>query len=114
MSVIILKKKQGVPELEEETRGSKSRLKEEDFKELAELLNQPKTDNADFPYWNKGSIQQLIKDKFGVEYHENYIWALMSKIGFTSQKPQKKDYRKSKEKVETFKKEGAIQIKKSS
>ena len=113
VSAIILKKKRGVTESEKETRGVNSRLSEEQFNELSECLKRPKTDKEDFSYWNKWSVQKLIKDKFDVDYHENYIWALMKKIGFTSQRPQKKDYRQSAEKVEIFKTKDAPRIKKS-
>ena len=48
-----------------------------------------------------------------MDYHENYIWEIMKKIGFSSQLPQKKDYRQSEKKVSTFKEEKIGQIKKS-
>lgn len=111
VSTILLEKKRGTAERVEETRGSKPRLSEEDLLKLGELLKSPK-EGQDFAYWNKWRVKQLIKDKFDVDYHENYIWKLMKKIGFTSQRPQKKDYRQDPEKVAIFKKEGALAIKK--
>lgn len=115
VSSIILGKKRGLPDRTKETRGSKSRLGEKDLEELAVILKNTATESesSNFRHWNKWSIKKLIKDHFNVEYHENYIWKLMKKIGFTSQIPQKKDYRKDVQKVEFFKKEQAPAIKKS-
>ena len=112
VSNIILKKERGIVSPTEETRGSKSRLSESDLKKLAELLESPTKDEQDFSYWNKWRVKELIKETFEVDYHENYIWKLMKKIGFSSQRPQKKDYRQSPEKVERFKNEGVANIKK--
>ena len=111
VSAILVEKRRGLPERLEETRGMKSRLNEEDLNKLAELLKKSR-DGEDFSHWNKWSLKQLIKDTFDVEYHENYIWEVMRKIGFTSQRPQKKDYRQNPEKVEIFKNKDALDIKK--
>ena len=113
VSEILLEKKRGIPKIIKETRGAKARLNEKQLSELSELLKRSKKEKDGFPYWNKWSIKQLIKDTFDVDYHENYIWKLMDKIGFTSQRPQTKDYRQCEEKLDTFKKQTAPSIKKS-
>lgn len=112
VSAIILRKKRGLADREVETRGSKARLSEADLLKLGDLLKNPVEDSV-FVHWNKWSVKRLIKDKFGVDYHQNYIWKLMEKIGYSTQRPQKKDYRQNPEKVQDFKKEGAAAIKKS-
>ncbi len=111
VSAIIIERESGLPERLEETRGVKPRLGEADLKKLSELLKAT-PDEEGFSHWNKRSVKQLIKDVFDVDYHENYIWKVMSKIGFTSQRPQKKDYRQDREKVEGFKNKDALAIKK--
>ena len=112
ISAIVLAKKRGIAPRTEETRGAKSRLSAQDLEQLREILNKPMEDES-FAYWNKWSVKQLIKDTFDVDYHENYIWKLMEKINFTSQRPQKKDYRQDPQRVEGFKNKEAPAIKKS-
>ena len=75
------------------------------------LLKSPK--DYGFFTWDKWSIKSLIKQEFGVDYHENYIWYLMKCINYSSQKPQIKDYRKNAKKVANFKEKEAVVIKKS-
>ena len=112
VSKIVLNKERGIVDPEKETRGSKSRLSESDFKALEELLKDPVKEEQGFVYWNKWRVKELIKQTFDVDYHENYIWKLMKKIGFNSQRPQKKDYRQDPLKVENFKEEKIPTIKK--
>lgn len=112
VSLIISNKKKGIPEKTEENRGSKSRLSDSDLEKLGLLLRTPPSGKGFF-CWNKWSVKALIKDEFDVDYHENYIWKIMGKIGFSSQIPQEKDYRQSSEKVSDFKKEKISEIKKS-
>ena len=50
--------------------------------------------------------------KFGVKYHENYIYKIMKYVNFTSQLPSTKDYRKNAEVVKAFKEERIPAIKK--
>lgn len=111
VNLIINTIKKGVASQEEETRGLQSRLTEADKEQLkAFLLESPK--DYGFFTWDKWSIKSLIKQKFDVDYHENYIWYIMKCINFSSQKPQTKDYRKDAEKVKIFKEQTAESIKK--
>lgn len=110
ISLIIVKKRKGIEGEEIDGRGAKSRLSELDLEELKRLLSL--SDEEDFKYWNKWSVQKLIEDNFGVKYHQNYIWSIMERIGYSSQLPQKKDYRKDLKKVEFFKTEKTKEIKK--
>ena len=112
VSLIIVNIRNGVSKPEEETRGSKSRLSVLDLENLSVLLKSSPSDKG-FNYWNKWSVKSVIKEEFGVDYHENYIWRIMEKIGFSSQIPQEKDYRQSSEKVSDFKKIKIAEIKKS-
>ena len=112
ISLIISNKKKGIPEKMEENRGAKSRLSASDLKKLGLLLKTSPTEKG-FLYWNKWSVKALIKEEFDVDYHENYIWKIMEKIGFSSQLPQKKDYRQDPVKVRAFKEDKIAEIKKS-
>lgn len=60
ISAILLEKKRGVPPRTEETRRAKSRLTAQDLEQLREIQNKPMEDES-FPYWNKWSVDQMIK-----------------------------------------------------
>ena len=94
-----------------ETRGVKNRLTEEQKKELITILKKDPSEYGFF-LWNKWSIQSIIKTKFEVSYHQNYIYKIMQCINFTSQKPATKDYRQNKELVKEFKEKKVVEIKK--
>ena len=89
VSLIVFQMLNGASPSLEETRGSKPKLSDSQRLELATLLKESPSDHG-FAVWNKWSIQALIKDQFGVEYHENYIFQVMKDIGFSSQKPKKR------------------------
>jgi len=96
----------------QENRGSKPKLTATQLDELKALLLKNPSDYG-FHLWNKHSIKSLIKSEFDVDYHENYIWYIMKCIGFSTQLPQVKDYRKKQQLVDDFKDKKALEIKKS-
>lgn len=65
-----------------------------------------------FTVWNKWSIRSLLISKFNITYHQNYIGQLVKSMGFTSQKPQKRDYRKPMGKKNDFEQNRASYLKK--
>ena len=107
---LILNSTEEEEEKKEGRRGAKSKLSTLQMDELKKELESPPDEGQGFRYWNKWSVQALIKDKFGVEYHHNYIYVLMKQIGHTSQLPQKKDYRQDPEKVRKYKEQKVIEI----
>ena len=111
VSHIIISVKNGKNVHKEETRGAIPKLTIEQKHTLKSLLIQPPS-RYNYSVWDKWSIQALIKTKFEVNYHENYIYKIMKSINFSSQKPKQKDYRQSTEKVANFKEEKAMEIKK--
>ena len=111
VSQIIIHLKNVKSENKIETRGAKSKLNDENVEELKKILTDSPQDYGYF-MWNKWSVKSLLLDKFEVEYHENYIWKIMKCISFSSQKPQKKDYRQNEKLVTAFKEEKASEIKK--
>lgn len=95
VSNIINRIKKGIPEKTLETRGSKSKLNAKELDRLKEVLGKL-PESEEYSHWNKWSVKALIKSEFGKDYHQNSIYKIMRKIGFSSQRPQKKDYRQSK------------------
>lgn len=112
VSQIITSIKNGGLEEKIRTNGRKSRLSDSEKEQLKSLLLKSPKDYGFFT-WDKWSIKSLIKQEFGVDYHENYIWHIMKCINYSSQKPQLKDYRKNAKKVAEFKEKEAVAIKKS-
>jgi len=111
VSKIVIAERTGIPKPKQETRGAKSKLTDAEHKQLKEYLSE-KPSEYGYKVWNKWSIQSLIKDKFNTKYSQNYIYKIMRRIKFSSQKPQLKDYRQDPKKVAKFKEEKAYQIKK--
>lgn len=44
--------------------------------------------------WSQERVCQLIEQKFGVSHHPAHVSRILAKIGFTRQKPKRKDYRR--------------------
>jgi len=109
ISLIIIALKNGTAATGKETRGSKSKLSDSQKADLALLLEDSPHDYG-YTVWNKWSIQSLIRDEFGVDYHENYIFQIMRDIKFSSQKPKKKDYRQDPVKVARYKEQTVPEI----
>jgi len=40
--------------------------------------------------WTAPRVQQLIRQKYGVEYHVNYVPTLLKSLGWTRQKPERR------------------------
>lgn len=115
VSEIIIACQKGIFCLAKETRGANPRLTKAEKEQLSKDLKEKKATDYGFAadIWDKWSLQVLVEKEFGVKYHENYMWKLMKEIGYSSQKPIKKDYRQDLKKVNEFKNEKAGYIKKS-
>lgn len=55
--------------------------------------------------WTRKRIKMLIEGHFSVIYSEKQIGRLLKKMGYSLQKPQKKDYRQKESAIEKWKKE---------
>ena len=54
-------------------------------------------------YWTHARVGYVIKKEFNVEYENKQVGRILKIIGWTLQKPQKRDARQSMEKVEKWK-----------
>jgi len=87
-------------------RGKVALLTKEQFAQLADYLKQGaiahgfETDN-----WTRERVCTLIDQKFRVRYHPAHASNILSKIGFTRQKPKRKDYRRDAAENEAWLKE---------
>lgn len=55
--------------------------------------------------WSRERVSQLIEQKFGVRHHPAHVSRILAKIGFTRQKPKRKDYRRDANEVSKWYKE---------
>ena len=63
--------------------------------------------------WTRQRVAQLIKHRFGVEYHLSHISKVLRKLGFTLQKPKRRDYRQDGASVARWKQKTLPKLKKS-
>jgi transposase len=65
-------------------------------------------------YWTLDRIAQIIWQLFEVCYHPNAVWYVMDRMGWSSQRPQRRAFQRNDEAIETWKKEVLPEIKKDS
>jgi len=65
-------------------------------------------------YWTLDRIAQVIWQLFKVRYHPSALWYVMDRIGWSSQRPQRRAFQRNEEAVEKWKKEVLPEIKKDS
>ena len=65
-------------------------------------------------YWTLDRIAQIIWQLFEVRYHPNAVWHVMDRIGWSSQRPQRRALHRNEEAIVAWKKEVFPEIKKDS
>lgn len=50
--------------------------------------------------WTAPRVQRLIRERFGVEYHVNYIPTLLKALNFTPQKPERRARERNEAEIE--------------
>ena len=63
--------------------------------------------------WTLRRVRQTIKREFGVQYSEVHVWRLLGKLGFSSQKPEKRAKERNEAAIERWKKRTWPALKKS-
>ncbi|CAK7261729.1 transposase (plasmid) [Shinella sp. WSC3-e] len=64
--------------------GPSSRLSEEQKVELAEIVETgPDPDVDGVVRWRRVDLQRVIRERFGIEYHERHVGTLLKKLGFS-------------------------------
>lgn len=72
-------------------RGVKPRLSAKQFDRLAQALRQGAyAQGYAEDYWTLDRIVRLIWDLFGVRSHPSGVWRLLRRLGWSSQKPQRR------------------------
>jgi transposase len=65
-------------------------------------------------YWTLDRIAQVIWQLFKVRYHPSAVWYVMDRMGWSSQRPQRRAFQRNEEAIEKWKKEVLPEIKKDS
>lgn len=69
--------------------GRKPRLSDDDCQRLQQwLLAGPEAAGLDGPLWTCPRVAWLIEKKFGLRYHAGHIWKLLSRLGWSCQRPE--------------------------
>ena len=65
-------------------------------------------------YWTLDRIAQVIWQLFGIRYETSGVWRVMQRMGWSSQRPQRRPLHRNEEAIEQWKKEELPRIKKVS
>jgi len=64
--------------------GPKPRLSAEQLAELAGIVDAgPDRERDGVVRWRRVDLQRVIKERFGVDFHERYVGTLLKKLGFS-------------------------------
>lgn len=68
--------------------GRKARLSDKQLKELDRLLRRgPRAEGYSTDLWTLPRIAEAIERHWGVHYHPGHVWRLMSRMGWSLQRP---------------------------
>lgn len=93
--------------------GRPRRLSESQVRQLARNLKRGAYAHgyAD-DYWTLDRVARLIWDLFGIRYHPSGVWYVLQRLGWSSQKPQRRAIQRDDEAVAHWKRYDWPQIKK--
>lgn len=63
--------------------------------------------------WTTQRIAEIIQKKFGVRYHRDHIGRLMSDLGWSHQKPERRSVQRNEKEIERWKREEWPRVKKT-
>ena len=92
--------------------GAAPRLSQQQRAELAEVVDAgPRAAGLTTGIWTGPMLGQLIRDRFGVSYHNHHVPRLLHQLGFSVQRPRKRLARADKEAQATWLRERLPAIK---
>ena len=94
--------------------GRKPLLNDEQLAQLeALLLAGPEAQGFPTPLWTCPRVARLIRDRFGVRYHEGHVWKLLQALNWSPQRPVGKARERNEQAIQTGKSKTWPAIKKS-
>jgi transposase len=87
------------------TDGPKPRLSTEQLAEFAKIVEAaPDCEQDSVVRWRRVDLQRVIKERFGVDFHERYVGTILKKLGFSHISARPRHPAQNAEIVEAFKK----------
>jgi len=94
--------------------GNKRKLEDSQLAQLEELLLQgPLAHGYKNDLWTLARVAEVIEKHFGVVYVANYVWYILRRMGWSSQKPERRARECDEEAISTWRKQDWPRIKKS-
>lgn len=97
---------EGIAALREMSRGGRPPLlgAEELMQLQIALLEWPTAHGFGTPLWTLKPVRVFIERQFGVRYSDVHVWRLLGKMGFSSQKPERRALERDDAGIEEWKK----------
>ena len=93
--------------------GPKPCLDDAQRKRLVELLLRgPRAAGFLTESWTCPRVAALIRDEFGVSYHQDHVWRVLHRLGWTCQKPERRARERDEEAICKWRKTAWPRIKK--
>lgn len=93
--------------------GRKPLLNQSQLAELEQLLVEgPEAHGFPTPLWTCPRVARLIRDRFGVDYHEGHVWKLLRALNWSPQRPVGKARERNEQAIRTWKRRTWPAIKK--
>ena len=67
------------------------------------LLEGPEAHGFPTPLWTCPRVARLIRDEFGVDYHEGHVWKVLRGLGWSPQRPVGRARERNEEAIRTWK-----------
>jgi transposase len=84
--------------------GSKPQVTDDQWQEIQDaLLEGPRSQDYDTDLWTLELIADLIEKRTGIKYHPGYVWYLLSRLGWSYQKPEKIAKQRNEEEIARWK-----------
>jgi transposase len=94
-------------------RGRPPRLTPEQKQELAQIVRVgPLAAGFRTNLWTCRRVAQVIRERFGVQYHRDHVGRVLHALGFTQQKPQRRATQRDEAAIEAWRKHGWRRVKK--
>lgn len=94
------------------TPGRESRLSDQQWQDIQDaLVEGPAKNGYDTEFWTLERIADLIEKIAGIRYHPSHIWKLLTKLGWSYQKPERVAKQRDEEAIIRWKVERWPQIK---
>jgi transposase len=93
--------------------GSVCRLTDDNFITLRSILDKGSIAyGLEGDFWDRKRVKYVIKETFNIEYDVKHISDILAKMGYTLQKPRKKDFRQDDAQVAKWTEDTLPEIKK--